>query len=60
MIQDKKLSIYLMIMQELNLNLFMKQNKMKQNEMKQNREQQDLKDQLLDKCFKDYQQLLHN
>ena len=55
MIQDKKLSIYLMIMQELNLNLFMKQNKMKQNEMKQNREQQDLKDQLLDKCFKDYQ-----
>ena len=37
-IQDKKLSIYLMITQKLDLKPFIKQNK-----MKQNREQQDLK-----------------
>ena len=30
--QDKKLSIYLMIMQELDLKLFIYQNKMKQQE----------------------------
>ena len=38
MIQDKKLSIYLMIIQKLDLKPFIKQNK-----MKKNREQQDLK-----------------
>ena len=38
MIQDKKLSIYLMMMQELDLKPFIKQNK-----MKKNKEQQDLK-----------------
>ena len=32
MIGDKKLSIYLMIVQELNLKLFITQNKMKQQE----------------------------
>ena len=44
MIQDKKLSIYLMIMQKLYLKLFMKQNR-----------HQDLKYQLLNNCFKVYQ-----
>ena len=38
MIEDKKLSIYLMIMEKLYLKLFIKQNK-----MKKNKEQQDLK-----------------
>ena len=38
MIQEKKLSIYLMIIQKLDLKPFIKQNK-----MKKNREQQDLK-----------------
>ena len=38
MIQDKKLSIYLMMMQKLYLKPFIKQNK-----MKKNKEQQDLK-----------------
>ena len=42
MIQDKKLSIYLMIMQKLDLKLFMKQNR-KQNRIKQNKMKQDLK-----------------
>ena len=48
MIQGKKLSIYLMIMQKLDLELFMKQNMMNQNKM-----EQDLKYKLLKKCFKD-------
>ena len=39
-IQDKNLSIYLMITQELDLKLFMKQKRMKQNKMKQNRMKQ--------------------
>ena len=34
-IQEKKLSIYLMIMQKLNLKLFIKQSKMKQNREEQ-------------------------
>ena len=38
MIQDKKLSIYLMIIQKLDLKPFIKQKR-----MKKNREQQDLK-----------------
>ena len=38
MIQDKKLSIYLMIIQKLDLKPFIKQSK-----MKKNKEQQDLK-----------------
>ena len=43
MIQDEKLLIYLMIMRKLDLNLFMKQNRMKQNKMKQGSMEQDLK-----------------
>ena len=43
MIQDKKLSICLMIMQKLDLKLFMKENRMKQNGVKQNKKQQALK-----------------
>ena len=46
MIQGKKLSIYLMIMQKLDLKLFMKQNRMKQNKM-----EQDLKYKLLKKML---------
>ena len=48
MTQDKKLLIYLMIMQELDQKLFTNQNKIKQQE-------QDLRYQHLNKCFKDYQ-----
>ena len=47
-IQDKKLSTYLMIIQELDLQLFINQNRTKQQE-------QDLKHLHLNKCFKDYQ-----
>ena len=36
MIQDNKLPIYLMIIQELDLKLFMKQNRMKQKKKKEN------------------------
>ena len=43
MIQDEKLLIDLMIMRKLDLNLFMKQNRMKQNKMKQGSMEQDLK-----------------
>ena len=47
MTQDKKILIYLMIIQELDLKLFTKQIKKPQ--------EQDLKYQHLNKCFKDYQ-----
>ena len=43
MIQGKKLLIYLMNMQKLDLKLFMKQSRMKENKMKQSRVEQDLK-----------------
>ena len=52
MVQGKKSLIYLMIIQELNLNLFVDQNMIKLKE-------QDLKYLHLNKCFKDYQYLLH-
>ena len=48
MTRDKKLLIYLMIMQKLDLKLFTNQNKMKLKE-------QDLKYLHLNKYFKDYQ-----
>ena len=44
MIQDNKLPIYLMIIQELDLKLFMKQNRMKQKKKKENSQKvEDLK-----------------
>ena len=48
MTQDRKLLIYLMIMQKLDPKPFTNQNKMKQWE-------KDLKYKHLNKCFKDYQ-----
>ena len=48
MIRDKKLLIYLIITQKLNLNLFIDQNMMKLRE-------EDLKNYHQNKCFKDYQ-----
>ena len=48
MTRDKKLLIYLIIMQKLDLKSFTNQNKMEQKE-------QDLKYLHQNKCFKDYQ-----